>query len=110
MMGSFPVHFAKGHGDLRNKIHEAEEQIREADAFKGAKATKDAKKVAFMKMLFEVVRLHVRRQGMRRHLLVEQATIKDEEDAAKGAVKQLQEEPEREWPEEGAWVQDDADQ
>lgn len=115
MMSPLPATFAKGCSDLRNKVHEVEEDFREADQLKGESTPDEISKVVLMKIMFEDLRLHARRQGPHkdRHTyeesrprLREQATIKDEERAAQGSLKQLgNEKPDVQLHEQGQWIE-----
>ena len=99
MMSSLSVTPARGYADLRSNIYEVEEHIREADSLKGEKVPDEIKNVALMKIMFEDLRLYVRRQGLHtdkhtykelRSCFTEQAAMKDEERAASGSAKQLE--------------------
>ena len=96
MVSSLPVTPAKGYEDFRPTMYEIEGHLREADAMSGEKVPDEMKNVAPMQVLFEELRLHARRQGLHndrhsyddlRFVLIELATIRDEEKAAKGSLR-----------------------
>ena len=116
MMSSSSAAPARNSSDLGDKIHEAEAHMREAGPLKGGRISDENKKVELMNVSFEELSLHIRRQGFHtdRHIyeepgarLTEQVTVKDEERAANGSARPL-EEDEREVPthDQGQWIED----
>ena len=104
---------AKEHSDLRRGMHESEQHIKEADSIKGLQVPEGAKMVALTRMLFE----ELRHQGPEcegfsydalRSLMAGQAAICDDEKAAKGNPRSLEEgaapAPEAQAPFKGACV------
>lgn len=89
--------------------------MREADAMKGDVVSDEIKKVVVMEVLLDELRLYVRRRGLHndrhsyeelRSFLVEHATIRDEEDVAKGSLRNFEEdssEPGEQEP--GSWME-----
>lgn len=88
----------RDYDELRGKMCEVEEHLREVDSVKGSTVFGEIKKVVLMKILFDDLRLCVRRQELHsdnfsyddlRALLMERASIKDEERAVKGSLEVL---------------------
>lgn len=116
MVSPLSVHAAKGYEDLRSKIYEVEEHIREAHSLKNGSVADEIKKVTLMKILFEELRLHVRRRGFLsdrysydevRAFLMEKVATKDEEKAARGSLRNAEEsKTEHDGTEQGMWLED----
>lgn len=64
MVSPLSVPPAKDYGDPRNKIHEVEEHLREADSTKGGLISDEMRRVVCMKVFFEELRFFVRRRGL----------------------------------------------
>ena len=98
IVSSLFVNRARAFSDLKNKVSEVEAHIREADSLKGSSAFGEVKKVALVEFRFEDLRLFVRKQVLHsdnyscdelRAFPMERASIKDEERAASGSPREL---------------------